>query len=174
MLLSEQDIFKPWISLDRRGPEINNGVGGTGRGPFMMAIWRLAVGTVDRMRRRRSRQRVPRPKTVQFSLSEEEFAELSQAAARSGLARGAFAAEAALATARGSQARVWSPLRAALAESMAAAGLVRRAGTNLNQAVAPLNATGERGEDLVPAAQFCTRVIRRLDEAAEQVRRSIP
>lgn len=55
-----------------------------------------------------------------------------------------------------------------------AAGLVRRAGTNLNQAVARLNATGERGDDLVPAVQLCARVIRRLDEAAEQVRRSIP
>jgi hypothetical protein len=126
------------------------------------------------MRRRRSRQRVPRLRTVQFSLSEEEFAELSEAAARSGLARGAFAAEVALAAARGAQARVWSPLRTALAELMAAAGLVRRAGTNLNQAVARLNATGQRGEDLAPAAQFCERVIRRLDEAAEQVRRSIP
>ena len=147
---------------------------GTGRGPFLMVVWRLAVGTVDGMQRRRSRQGTARPRTVQFSLSEEEFAELSEAAARSGLARGAFAAEAALATARGSEARVWSPLRAALAELMAAAGLARRVGTNLNQAVARLNTTGERGEDLAPAAEFCTRVIRRLDEAAEQVRRSIP
>jgi hypothetical protein len=119
-------------------------VGGTGRGPFAMAGRRLAVGSVDEMRRRRSRQAARRPRTVQFSLSEGEFAELSEAAARSGLARGAFAAEAALATARGPQARVWSPLRAALAELMAAAGLVRRVGTNLNQAVARLNATGER------------------------------
>jgi hypothetical protein len=139
-----------------------------------MAIRRLAVGTVDGMRRRRSRQAATRPRTIQFSLSEEEFAEVSKAAAHSGLARGAFAAEAALAIARGSQARAWSPLRAALAELIAAAGLARRVGTNLNQAVARLNATGERGEDLVPAAQLCTRVIRRLDEAAEQVRRSIP
>jgi hypothetical protein len=132
------------------------------------------VGPVDGMRRRRSRQQDPRPRTVQFSLSEEEFAEVGEAAAQSGLARGAFAAEAALATARGAQARVWSPLRDALAELMLAAGLARRVGTNLNQAVARLNATGERGEDLVPAAEFCGRVIRRLDEAAEQVRRSIP
>jgi hypothetical protein len=129
---------------------------------------------VDEVRRRRSRQRVPRPRTVQFSLSEEEFVEVSEAAARSGLARGAFAAEATLATARGTQARVWSPLRAALADLMVAAGLVRRTGINLNQAVARLNATGEGGDDLAPAAQFCIRVIRRLDEAAEQVRRNIP
>ncbi len=52
--------------------------------------------------------------------------------------------------------------------------LVRRVGTNLNQAVARLNATGQRGEDLLPAAQFCVRVIRRLDEAAEHVRRNVP
>ena len=120
---------------------------------------------VGEVRRRRSRQRVPRPRTVQFSLSEEEFVEVSEAAARSGLARGAFAAEATLATARGTQARVWSPLRAALADLMVASGLVRRTGTNLNQAVARLNATGERGDDLAPAAQFCMRVIRRLLQA---------
>ena len=130
----------------------------------------FARGTV----RRRSRQVVPRPRVVQFSLTDEEFEEISAAAARSGLARGAFAAEATLAVARGVSARSASPLREALVEVMAAAGLVRRVGTNLNQAVARLNATGQRGEDLVPAAQFCVRVIRRLDEAAEQLRRSVP
>src|ERR1019366_8856690 len=130
----------------------------------------VASGTV----RRRSREAVPRPRVVQFSLTEEEFGEVSLAAQRSGLARGAFAAEAALASARGAQARVWSPVREALVEVMTAAGLVRRAGTNLNQAVARLNATGQRGEDLVPAARFCVRVIRRLDEAAGQLRRSVP
>jgi hypothetical protein len=124
--------------------------------------------------RRRSRQPFSRPKTVQFSLTLEEFDAVSSAAARSGLARGAFAAEVTLAAARGTQARAASPLRETLAELMSAAGLVRRVGTNLNQAVARLNATGQRGEDLLPSAEFCARVIRRLDEAAEQVRRSIP
>jgi hypothetical protein len=51
---------------------------------------------------------------------------------------------------------------------------MRRIGTNLNQAVARFNATGQRGEDLLPAAEFCVRVIRRLDLAAEQLRRSLP
>lgn len=92
--------------------------------------------------RRRARQAVPRPKVVQFSLTQDEFDEVSGAAERCGLARGAFAAEATLAAARGVQARVTSPLREALGELMAAAGLVRRTGTNLNQAVARLNATG--------------------------------
>jgi hypothetical protein len=124
--------------------------------------------------RRRARQAVSRPRVVQFSLTEEEFEELSRAAERADLARGAFAAEAALASARGDEPRVCSPLREALAELIAAAGLVRRAGTNLNQAVAKLNATGQRGEDLLPSAQFCARVIRRLDETAEQLRRAVP
>jgi hypothetical protein len=124
--------------------------------------------------RRRSRQAVSRPKVVQFSLSEEEFAEVSGAARRLGLARGAYAAEAVLAAARQQDPPTLSPLREALTEVMSAAGLVRRAGTNLNQAVARLNATGEAGADLVPAARFCVRVIRRLDETAEQLRRSIP
>ena len=130
----------------------------------------VSGGTV----RRRSREAVSRPKVVQFSLTQEEFEEVSGAADGSGLARGAFAAEVTLAAARGVRARDGSPLREALAELMSAAGLVRRIGTNLNQAVARLNATGQRGEDLLPSAEFCVRVIRRLDEAAEQVRRSIP
>jgi hypothetical protein len=124
--------------------------------------------------RRRSREAVARPKVVQFSLTMEEFDVVSGAAAQAGLARGAFAAEVTLAAAKGVQSRDASPLREALAELMAAAGLVRRIGTNLNQAVARLNATGQRSEDLLPSADFCVRVIRRLDEAAEQVRRSIP
>jgi hypothetical protein len=124
--------------------------------------------------RRRSLQAVPRPRVIQFSLTEEEFEDVRRAAARSGLARGAFAAEATLASARGLSARTSSPLREALVEVMAAVGLVRRVGTNLNQAVARLNATGQCGDDLLPAAQFCVRVIRRLDETAEQLRRSVP
>ena len=79
-----------------------------------------------------------------------------------------------MAAARDHSARISAPLREALVELMSAAGLVRRVGTNLNQAVARLNATGQRGEDLLPAAQFCVRVIRRLDEAADHVRRYVP
>jgi hypothetical protein len=137
---------------------------------------RAAVsGAADQVAaRRRSRQAVPRPRLVKFFVTDLELAELDDAAGRAGLARGAFAAEAALAAARGTQPRAGSPLREALVELMSAAGLVRRIGTNLNQAVARLNATGQRGEDLLPAAEFCVRVIRRLDEAAEQLRCRVP
>lgn len=124
--------------------------------------------------RRRSRQEVPRPRLVKFFLTDEELSELDNAAGRAGLARGAFAAEATMAAARETPSPASSPVREALVEVMAAAGLVRRVGTNLNQAVAKLNATGQRSDDLLPAAQFCVRVIRRLDAAAEQLRRRVP
>jgi hypothetical protein len=131
------------------------------------------VVLVVEVARRRSRQGVARPKVVQFSLTEDEFALVSQAAQRAGLARGAFAAQVVLAAVRGGQAGNGLLAREALVELMAAAGLVRRVGTNVNQAVARLNATGHAGDDLVPVVRFCVRVIRRLDEAAEHVRRSI-
>ena len=124
--------------------------------------------------RRRSRQAAARPRLVKFFLTDEELAELDGAADRAGIARGAFAAEAALAAARETSSPASSPVREALVEVMAAAGLVRRVGTNLNQAVTKLNATGQRSDDLLPATQFCVRVIRRLDEAAEQLRRRVP
>ncbi len=123
---------------------------------------------------RRARQSTPRERLVKFFVTDDELEELNAAASHAGLARGAFAAEAALAAARGSVMPVRSPFRDALVEFMRAAGLVRRIGVNLNQAVARLNSTGQRGEDLTPAAQMCSRVIQRLDDAAEQVRRSIP
>ena len=132
------------------------------------------TGAAGQAARRRSRQAVPRPRLVKFFVTDQELAEVDAAAGRAGLARGAFAAEAVLSAARGTHPGAGSPLREALVEVMAAAGLVRRIGTNLNQAVARLNATGQRGEDLLPSAQFCVRVIRRLDEAAEQLRRSVP
>jgi hypothetical protein len=50
-------------------------------------------------RSRRSREPAPRGRTVRFGLSKGEFNELEAAAARARLARGAFAAEAALAAA---------------------------------------------------------------------------
>jgi hypothetical protein len=125
-------------------------------------------------RSRRSRQPAPRRRTVRFALTETEFTDLEAAAARAGVARGAFAAEAALAVARGTIATApGDPARDALAELIRAAGLVRRIGVNLNQAVAKLNATGKRCGDLVPYAADSIRRAERLDVIAEQVRNAI-
>jgi hypothetical protein len=125
-------------------------------------------------RSRRSRQPAPRGRTVRFDLSESEFADLEAAAARAGVARGAFAADAALAVARGTIATgPGDGLRDVLAELIRAAGLVRRIGTNLNQAVARLHATGQRSADLVPYAAESIRRAEHLDDIAEQVRNAL-
>ena len=123
---------------------------------------------------RRSRQPAGRVRRVEFTLTDEEFGELDAAAGRAGLARGAYAAQAALAAARGEGSPDGIPLRAALAELIRSAGLVRRAGVNLNQAVAKLNATGQRSGDLLPYAAESIRKARRLDAAAEELRRRLP
>jgi hypothetical protein len=119
---------------------------------------------------RRSQQRARRPWRVEFSLTDEEFGALGAAAARAGLARGAYAAEAALSVARGVTSPADSPLREALGEFVRAAGLVRRIGVNLNQAVAKLNATGQRPGDLLPYAEESIRRAEQLDAAAEEIR----
>jgi hypothetical protein len=122
---------------------------------------------------RRTRKLTKRCRRVEFSLTDEEFGDLDAAAARAGLARGAYAAEAALSAARGVTCPADSPLRESLAEFIRAAGLVRRMGVNLNQAVAKLNATGQHSSDLLPYAAACLRRAERLDAAAEEIRRRL-
>ena len=123
--------------------------------------------------RRRPRQQAARTRTVRFDLTEEEFAELEQAAGRAGLAKGAYAAEAALSAARGTAVEPDTVFREALGELIRASGLVRKIGTLLNQAVAKLNATGQHPAELVPVAQACLRRVERLDAAAEQIRKTV-
>jgi len=109
------------------------------------------------------------------SVLAEFFAEIMNrsAAALAGLARGAYAAEAALSVARGLASPADSPFREALGELIRAAGLIRRIGVNLNQAVAKLNATGQRSGDLLPYAAESLRRVARLDAAAEEVRKRL-
>jgi hypothetical protein len=122
---------------------------------------------------RRSRQLTRRPHRVEFSLTDQEFEDLASAAGRSGLARGAYAADATLSVARGAASSTDSMLREALGEFIRAAGLVRRIGVNLNQAVAKLNATGQRSDDLLAYATESMRRARKLDDAAEEIRRKL-
>ena len=124
---------------------------------------------------RRARLGAGRPHKVEMRLTAEEFASIEDAARRAGLARGAYAAEAALAAARGmpkDQARD-TDLADALSELVRATGLVRRIGVNLNQAVARLNATGQRSGDLLPYARESLRRVEMLTRAAEDVRKAL-
>jgi hypothetical protein len=122
---------------------------------------------------RRARQQPGRPFRVHFSLTEQEFAALEDAAGRAGLARGAFAAQVVLTHVQGNGTGPEAPDREALRELVRAAGLVRRIGVNLNQAVAKLNATGQRPGDLLWYARESMRRAGHLDEAAEEVRKAL-
>src|SRR6516225_2915938 len=88
-----------------------------------------------------------------------------------GRARGAYVAEAVLAAAHGGPVAADTPLRELPRELIRASGLVRRIGVNLNQAVAKLNATGQRSGDLLPYAAESLRRAERLDAVAEEVRK---
>ena len=113
--------------------------------------------------RRRSREITGRVRSVRFGLTDEEYGELDTAAAQAGMAKGAYAAMATLAAARGLMNPADSPFRQALTELIRAAGLVRRIGVNLNQAVAKLNATGQCSADLLAYAAESKRRAERLD-----------
>jgi len=122
---------------------------------------------------RRARQQSGRPFRVHFSLTEQEFAALEDAAWRAGVARGAFAAQVVLTHVQGNATGPETPAREALRELVRAAGLVRRIGVNLNQAVTKLNATGQRPGDLLWCARESLRRAAHLDEAAEEVRKAL-
>ena len=125
--------------------------------------------------RRRARQPVPRSRRVEFTLTGEEYAVVVAAAGRAGLARRAYAAQAALATAaNGTPASDQESLGQALIELMHAAGLVRRIATNINQAVAMLNATGQPTGDLPRYAAESIRRADHIDEVADAVRKALP
>ena len=99
--------------------------------------------------RRRARQPVPRTRTVEFTLNDQEYALLVEAARQAGMARRAYVAQTVLAAAaNGTTTSGQDPLELILIELMRAAGLVRRITTNLNQAIAKLTATGQPAGDL--------------------------
>src|SRR4051812_5969260 len=106
--------------------------------------------------------------------TDAEYSDIAAAAARSGLTPTGFAAEAAIAAARGTESPASEPWREALAEVMAARAQVRRFGTNVNQAVRALNATGEAPDWLDRAVGIANRAVERLDEAAAQLARRLP
>jgi hypothetical protein len=105
------------------------------------------------------------------ALTDAEYAEVSAAARQAGLARGAYAAEATLAIARGETATPDAPLADAVHALDRAALLVRRIGVNLNQAVAKLNATGQPSGDLPRYAQESIHRAAQLEAAGEDLRK---
>ena len=112
-----------------------------------------------------------RGRRITLRLSDEEHAAVAAAAQLAGLTLAGYGARAALAAARGGEPPTQAPLRDALAELMLARTQVRRFGTNVNQAVAALHATGSPPPALLAAVDLTARAVVRLDEAAEAVTR---
>ncbi len=126
--------------------------------------------------RHRRHQQPSRPRRVLLRLSDSEHAALSAAAAEHGLTPTGFAAEAALAMARGEAmaadvAGEDEGLRHALVELMTARTQLRRYGVNVNQAVAQLHATGEVPSWLEAATAGADRAVGRVDAAAAHLAR---
>jgi hypothetical protein len=134
-----------------------------------------AAAARDRERRRRSPGR-DRRLTPRFTAG--EVGEIQSAAAAVRLTPTGFCAEAALTAARGVRSAALDPAREALASLRAelfdARVAVGRIGTNLNQAVAALNATGEAPGSLARAVLLCERRMERLDELIGRVGRRLP
>ena len=124
--------------------------------------------------RRRPRQPVPRTRTVEFTLTGEEYAALVEAARQAGMARRAYVATVVLdGAANGTTISSQDPLELILIELMRAAGLVRRITTNLNQAIAKLTATGQPAGDLPRYAAESTRRADHIDAVADAVRKAL-
>jgi len=127
-----------------------------------------------RQGRRRARQPVPRTRTVEFTLTAQEYALLVEAARQTRMARRAYVATVVLdGVANGTTVSGQDPLELILIELMHAAGLVRRITTNLNQAVAKLNATGQPAGDLPRYAAESTRRADHIDAVADAVRKAL-
>jgi hypothetical protein len=127
-----------------------------------------------RQGRRRARQPVPRTRTVEFTLNDEEYALLVEAAMRAGMARRAYVATVVLdGAANGTTISGQDPLELLLIELMHAAGLVRRITTNINQAIAKLNATGQPAGDLPRYAAESSRRANHIDAVADAVRKAL-
>jgi hypothetical protein len=106
-------------------------------------------------------------------LTSAEWKTVSAAAARAGMAPGAYAAQALLGVAEYRTVNLPQMQREMVVTLMQAAAHVGRIGTSLDEAVAQVKASGTSGPDLEPAARHCARVLRVVDEAAELVRRRL-
>ena len=119
--------------------------------------------------RDRNHHRPGRPRQIKVRYTHEEYATIAGAARDTGLTPTGYVAETALATANNTQTPSTAPWRTALLELIQARTQVRRIGTNINQAAAAINATGEPPPWLEHALAITNRAVSRLDDAATAV-----
>lgn len=122
---------------------------------------------------RRPRSAVRREYRITVKLTKEEKAAVECAAERSGKAVGAWVGEIAMLAAELREMTASQAQLEILRELIRIAGLLRRAGTLLNQAVARLNATGVPSPDLAPSIAFLMKVMARVDDVAIDAKRRL-
>ncbi|MEV6922936.1 hypothetical protein AB0M46_00280 [Dactylosporangium sp. NPDC051485] len=116
-----------------------------------------------------------RPRRIAPTYTEQEVADIASAAAAAGLTPTGFVGEAGLAAARGEQPmtlgrETLAQLQVELFDARVAVG---RIGTNLNQGIAALHATGDVPPWLVRAAALCEQRMRRVDGVIARIDRAL-
>jgi hypothetical protein len=128
-------------------------------------------------RRYRRRDVVGRTRLVKVYLTEGEYAEVVAAAAAAvngwPTSVSGYAAGALVTFARRRLQPELDPLRDAVLEVMWARSAVNRFGSNVNQAVAALNATGHEPAWLADAVRLCARAVDRAEESMVELRRQL-
>jgi len=138
-----------------------------------------AAAQVIRTRGRDRTHRGPgRPHRLNARLSDAELAEIETAAAAAGMTPTGFLTEAGLAAARGAPPAALDPMRESLAqlevELFDTRVAVGRIGTNLNQAVSALNATGQAPAWLERVAWLCEQRMLRVDAVISRIDHALP
>jgi uncharacterized protein (DUF1778 family) len=132
---------------------------------------RPSTGAQHRRTRHQGKSRTCR---IAISVDQAEQEEIEQAARAEALTVSAFVAEKALATARHTLPQTTAPLREALADLARATAQVQKVGTNLNQAVAALNATGQAPGNLIQYARYATTIVEKIDQIVLRIRHHLP
>jgi hypothetical protein len=128
-----------------------------------------------RIQHRRIRhQGMSRTCRISISVTQAEQQELEQAARSEALTPSAYVAEKALAAARRTVPKTTAPLREALTELARATAQIQKVGTNLNQAVAALNATGQPPGNLIQYARYATSIVEKIDQIVLRIRHHLP
>jgi hypothetical protein len=122
----------------------------------------------------RTRAEERRDHRFELKLSDGERDALAAAANRSGLTLAAWLVRAGLDVAEHRMAPVGAAQREMLAELIQIAIMLNRAGATLSQAAGNLGSADTPCPNLESAAGYCMRVVRRVDDAAQLVRRRLP
>ncbi len=135
------------------------------------------VPPATRAGRHRDHQRPARPHAVLVRLSDEEHQAIHDAASRTHLTATGFTAMAALASATATagpeSGQTAAALRDLQQELFAARRAVNMYASNVNQAAAAYNSTGQLPDWIVEAVTLCASAVARIDQVTGRIRRRL-